>query len=638
MPTILVRHFLPRLLVLLPILVQSNPLVADDAADLRQAYYLQHARHDYSGAKRIYDRLAGDDQASDEIRREAAERSRYCRDRLAASDLAGLVPADLMAYVEIRNPLELVGSLMQALGLGGRDMAAALGDRPDADSTAPLHLPSRITISPRLLEALGAFGGVAVAVTDLREDGSRGRGVVIVDHGDVALLRGLLETAFQFAPTARRIADMPTFAIRDEAVGVLSDGLLIVGTDRAVVEDVVTRLEGRSAETLASRPDLKELHERRRGATLFAFADGPRCVAQARRMAQQPHQQAELARADAVLDLDSLRWAAFAFGLRDRSLGAELTVRLADNHRNLVFDLLRLPSMSRASFAYVPADAAAVVGLGLNPPFAPRREAEEATDDRVAVTGLDILREIFGNLHEAAAFVVPGKGTPAPQRGPRSRGAHLPDAAVVIASSDVERSAALWDRLLSVPGRMADKPIEPRVVDLGGTEARAYAIPGAAEVFVCQTKEVLLIGTTRVALRRALQARRSGRSIDKDAEMKHALSRLPADSSLMLVIHGGRCAALAAAQVGGPQAMPLNLASTVLRDSVVWAGIGQSRSELSLRLGLAGLPDLNELVKLGAPFVQMLGSRPEPSPRPAQRRIEGKPPPPRDADDDDDSA
>ncbi len=618
MPGILFNRVVGYIVISIILACCQVATYAEPPADLYRAYYLENSARDYAAAKALYDRVLADSGADEAVRKQARLRADRCRDELAADNLASLVPPNVLGYVELRKPLALISSLAEAFGLAGKDIRELLAERPDADATMPFTLPKQITLSPSLVEVLSSFGGAAVAITGM-DNPNQPSGLVIVHHGNDLLLKGVLETGFQFAPTARKIADLPTFGFQDKAIGVLTEALLIVGTSRNLVEEAVARLEGREGVSLASREDLKDVNTRRAGATLFAYVDGRACIEHARKHINSDGDRREFAQADALLDFDHFRWATFAFGVRDKTISADLTIRMADDHRNLVFDLLRLPAMNRRTFSFVPADCAGVFGLGLNPAAAPSASRDDAEKEsgHVRISGLDILREFFGNIQEVSAFVVPGSGMTPPKKGRRDSSEHIPDAALVIASNDIRKSNALWSRILSLPA-MAEggAPAEPNAIDISGTPARGYEIPEVGTVYLAELDGCLIVGTTKAAVRQSIQAHKKKKTIEDDAVMQAALKRVPSDSSLLLVVNGGRCAAIAASQASMGEAMPLNIGASAAKDTVVWFGLGQSPAQMSLRLGVTGLPDLNQLIQTFRPMAtaaieQSMSTKPE---------------------------
>src|SRR6185295_14682170 len=99
------------------------------------------------------------------------------------------------------------------------------------------------------------------------------------------------------------------------------------------------------------------------------------------------------------------------------AMGFDLAVHLADDHHSFAYNLMRLPPMTRNCLGKVPGNAAGFFGLGLNPQLV--LAAAPAVEKNVPVSAMDIGREIFGNIQEICAFVLPGKpttinGTPIP--------------------------------------------------------------------------------------------------------------------------------------------------------------------------------------------------------------------------------
>lgn len=606
--------------------VALGEATADPNEQLYKACYLEQNQRDYAAARAIFDKLAGSDTTPEPIRDEARRHADRCRDELAADNMASLVQPNVMAYFEVRKPLALAAEFAESLGLAGRDIRAVLASRPDAESALPFNIPKEITLSPALVDALSSFGGVAVALTDMKSE-DHPDGVAIVHHGNAALLKGLLETAVQFAPTTKKIAGLPTFKWEDKGIGVLTDSLLIIGSTRGLVEGAVARLEGREKDSLATREDLKEVNARRVGQMLFAFADAPACLKQFKAMhLRSDHDRQEYAEADAFVDFEKLRWASFSFGVHDRRIAADLTIRLADDHRNLIYDLIRMPSMTRRTFGFVPGDAVGFAGIGLNPPtgLAPRRNDEQLAES-TRVSGLDILREIFGNMQEATAFALPGGGTSyksSKRRGDKTINSNIqvPDAGLVIASNDVNRSAALWDRILAIPARMTGESAGAETIDVQGTSARCYSLPEGVKVFMAEGDNCLVVTTTKSALRRALQAHKSNKTIETDAVMQSALKNAPKDASFIMIAHGGRCASMAANEADMSARMPLNLAADALKETVFWVGVGEGPSEFSFRIGLTGLPDLNSIIQKVGPLANMTAQFAQPQKKVAEKK------------------
>jgi len=598
------RRFLGLALAMLPMagFIQPARGEAPESPALFKAYYLEKEARDFAGARKIYERLIADESA--ETRSAAKAGAGRCRDHLAAANFATLMPGDALAYAELTRPGEILEKLARMLGIAGEDVQALLDNRPSGDAKSVVHVPKKFCISPSLFAALNAFGGAAVAITgfDPQQD-KPPTGVMVIHHGDVLLLKGLLETAFQFAPLAEKVRGFPTFGTEIEGVrviGVLTESLLVVGNERDLVDGVIGRLLSGESTSLATREDLGEVMAQRAGATIFAYVDIQAAIKIAEKSMGERDRR-EFATVNAIADLHSFRWATYSYGIHEGTLSSQLVVRLADDHRSIAYNLLRLPPMSRKCLDIVPQDAAAVVALGLNPELAGMALKAANKGPQPGVTGFDIGREFFGNIQTICAFVVPGRMTkPANQRGPD----FIPNVGIVLAVNDTVRSRALWDQILAIPGLVAGRePIHPTTLKIGDADATAYLIPDFGKIYMAELDGCIAIGITRDALRAVIQARESQASILKDPVLGRTLADMSPDTSLMFAAHVGRCAGVAAG-TGEPEAAMIgHQVAQFCKNTVVSFGIAQAPNQFSMRTTVTGLPNLNDVLKQYGPLI-----------------------------------
>lgn len=621
------------LMLLVGVAVNPGPVWAalGDPPDLYKAFYLEQAAKDPASAKALYDKLLATGLPAD-LRQVAQAGADRCRDHLAARNFASLMPENTLVYVELNRPGRWLEQLAGALGLTTKDMRGVLDSRPSVSSKAPFHVPQEVAISPALFEALQRFGGMAVALTSFDPDGGPPAGVLVAHHGDMLWAKGLLETAFQFAPTAEKIAEFPTFAAElpegRHITGVLTEGLFIVGTSRDLVEGAVNRLIGSGSASLGNREDLAGVLKERREATLFAFAD-LQSILKVVRAGLGEHDQREFAVANALCDLNSLRWATFSTGIDDGALGLQCTLRLAENHNSLAYNLLRLPPMSRRSLRHVPPEAAAFIGLGLNPLMvnAAVDAAENAADH--SVTGFDIGRELFGNIHELSVFIMPGEMT-------RRHGGNgppvIPNVGVVLAVNDAARSKALWTQLLSLPGVFeGDSPVTPKAVEIGEREAISFVVPHFGKIFLAELDHCIALGSTKTVIEEIIQTDARERCVLNDPVMSKVIQNLPKDCTLMLVAHVGRLVKVAQGSGQPGVAIGASQAADLCENMVGWLGLGQSPNEMTVRAAVKGLPNVNAAFKRFGPMISAFSglamsrsdsNRPSVQQTPKERRAE----------------
>lgn len=570
----------------------------DADADLHRAYFLEHQSKEFTAAQALYRGVLAKN-ISDEAKRVAQRGADRCRDALAAQNFSRLMPADSLAYIEFNRPGRFIEQFAGLIGLTTQDMREVLDRRPSQESRQVAYMPGRIAISPALFEALTAFGGAAAALTDFDPAQERApAGVLVLHHGDATTLKGLLETAFQFAPLGEKIRDLPTFGTEIPGVGrvtgVLTESLLIFGTGTELVTGVVERLIGERADSLADRADLADIASQRDGATIFAYGDLHGIIRRVSENASEGDRR-DFKILDGLVDLDSLRWAALSLGIKDDTLGLRFSLRLADDHRSIAYNLMRLPPMTGQCLKMVPADAAAVFGMGLNPALTmAAADAAQGRRPDTAVSGLDLFREFFGNVREICGFVIAGDA------GPMG----LPNACILMAVNDIARSRALWDQFLSIPGIVSgEEPVQPRGVKIGETPAMSYAIPDFGTVYLAEIDGCIAICVTRNALKAAIRAR-GGKSVSEDAQLGRVIAALPRDTTIFSAAHVGRCIRIGAGKADNPAAgVPVAMAADLCSNTVAWFGLGQAPNETTIQIAISGLPDVNDAIEKFGPMI-----------------------------------
>ena len=237
------------LIALVVFIVGSGDVVRSDPGESKfhEAYFLENAEGDWSGAATLYEEVVGDRQASKALRSGAAARLAACREELACRDFASLMPPDALAYIELNRPGRQIEKLLDQLGLLGEfDHTLEAGQR-------------RLAVSPVLLrEGLG-LGGIAIAITGFDPQAEKPTGVIVLHPGDLKIIRGLLETGLPAgANVVEPIGGYATFDVEGEALVTLTSRLVIASADRAEIEGVVKRLSGKKMESLASNPAVKD--------------------------------------------------------------------------------------------------------------------------------------------------------------------------------------------------------------------------------------------------------------------------------------------------------------------------------------------------------------------------------------------
>lgn len=570
------------LFALVVVVVAHNSALGDETtSSFFRAYYLETHDRDYAAAAKLYAEAIEDRSLTAEQRATATTRRAACLEELASADLAALMPPAALAYVELSRPGERVLGLLKTLGL------TATGDPAEA-------VGRRVVIGPELVRQLLGLRGAAAAVTGFDPFGGKPTGVAVLHAGDVALLRGILETALPAATQASRpIEGCATYEAGGEVYITLTHRLAIVSAQPGEIAAVIRRLRGQEKDSFATNADLREVLAERGDALLFFCANvKPIMPMITAMMTAAGGDSPQLTMAQALLDLGSLQAVAGRLDLGADGVRLDVSVRLAEGHRNLAYNFFRMPPVDRQTLECVPAGAAAFAAFALNEPNS--RFAGGATPvggEKPIVTLMDIGREFFANIVGVGVFVLP------PEPGERFE-TELPDFAAVISVNDPVKSQALWGQMLGIASLAAGgRSLDGETREIAGVKAQRFALPEGMSVYLAISGNTLVVAPGEAALARALAARRSGESILNDPAYRASLDRLSADSTFAAFAHIGRC--FSVAQGLDPDDRDLEEVAPIVErmtDTVGSLVVTHSSRVYRLSLMVTGLPKVDDLV------------------------------------------
>ncbi|MCH8853400.1 MAG: hypothetical protein IID41_12230 [Planctomycetes bacterium] len=453
----------------------------------------------------------------------------------------------------------------------------------------------RFAISPQLLKGALGLRGAAIAITGFNPMKKEPVGVAILHPGDVDVVRGLIETGLPIGgERVEAIEGFPTYQIDGKIYATLTSRLVVLSNQRSLIQGVVRRLGGGDHPSLADDEVLRPvLADRGDDSLLFFCVNAKRVMPMvSSMMAMAAAKKPELAMVNAALDLNGMEVIAGNFGLGKDGVGLEIKLRLSEGHRNLVYNLLRMPTIDKSVFEYVPEGAAAFAAISLNEPtYSMGRAAKGDGENPPIVTAMDFGRELFGNIVSLSVFVLPPDGSAA--RGPGS----IPDVAAVITVNDPTKSEALWTQILGIASMAAGAPTsDGKTVSIGGIDATAYQFPPGVTILVGTKDDKLFIATTREAFRRAGAADKKGGSILNDKAFAASLANLDKTTSKAAFINPGRCLQIARQFMGQGQRQKTEPFVDLLSRTVVAVRTNESDQELRITAQVSGLPDIGPLV------------------------------------------
>ncbi|MBI3839958.1 MAG: hypothetical protein HY288_18710 [Planctomycetia bacterium] len=564
---------------------QEKAATTGAEAQFQRGFYLQVHQRDLSGAAVEFEKVVADQAASDALRSEAKNRLDQVREDLASANFARLMPADVLAYVEVNEPGEHIARILKMVGLLNPPAAAGPAEKPISLGNG-LYLPADFSISPALVAELKKFRGAAAGLTAL--DGrNRPAGLVAINPGDCDLIRGALETAVQLLEPGEPIEGYKTYRIPEVGWVALTTRLIFVSDSREQLVSAVDRLRNPQVESLASRGEFKRAQSEAHGALLFAFVDGPQIV---KRFGPQLRGQgAAIART--LLDLDHFESLVVALGTTDDGIRLQAQMNMAPGHHNMLYSLIRTAPITRRSLAEVPQGSAAVILIGLNPPDA-QAPLGQADQNPPSISAMDIGREFFHNIEELAVFVLPPADSADSARP-------IPDVGAVIAVKDPSKSEALWNQLLSLAAVFGARTSQPVAdVTIESKAGHIYHFAGAPPIAVVRSQDRTLTIGTEGAVAASVRAVNSNTSIVRDVAFGSLLGRITPDTSKAVLVDVGRSVAVAGALAKGREARELAIIGDATRDLRVSLVTDEAPNQLTIRVEATGLPKMPAILSL----------------------------------------
>ena len=561
---------------------QQNARQGRAEAEFFRGYYLQHEKHNAGDAVEAYKR-ALELGANSKLRAAVDAEIANLQEELATADFASLMPSAAIAYVEISNPAAHVEKLAELIGLTGQQASPS-----DEKVTIPIEnefaISSDFQISPALLREFKKIRGAAVSVTDVSERGIP-NAIAVIHPGDSDLITGLLETGMQLVPATDNIGGFPTFNVERQVWIVKTNRLVIVSTLKSEIADCLKRISSDGAGSLADDKNFQSAKSQNKDSAVFAFVSPQKAVGKFEHLFQ-----GEMGLARMVLDLDHMEYVSSALTATDNGLRSGLTVKYSEDHNSFGYGLIRTVPLSRKALSHVPAGSAAVVGMGLNPKMLLAAQAA----GQQPLSALDIGREVFANIEELGVFVLPS--TTGREK--------IPNVGLVIASSDVEKSEALWNQLLSLPAMMdmEDGP-SAKSIRIGGVDAREYTFgdDDIPQLVIARLGDEAMVAGTREAVQATISAKTSGKTLASDSRAAAFWDVNSKHTSKAAFVHVGRAMKLAA-QIDNGGNDEMQFIADVAQDLVVTLVVNEAPAQLDIQTDLVGLPQFADVIKTVAKF------------------------------------
>jgi len=303
-------------------------------------------------------------------------------------------------------------------------------------------------------------------------------------------------------------------------------------------------------------------------------------------MQQESQDDPETAMAMDFIDVDSLVGITGQLGMDDEGLGLKVTLELAEDHRNLAFNLMRLPALKPSTLEHIPSGAAFVVAAALNEK-ANVAPASGDTEGQPIVTALDFGREIFGNVVDICVFGLPGdKVNP------------LPEVALSLRVNDAGRSRALWNFCLGMAAQSTGTgDMDPVMETILGYDVERYSMSGVP-LYLLMGDGELLISPSKGLMARTIQARMDGKTALKDPLLGDHIRALGNGTNLALLASPARLVQMGRFYIPSRDRNHVHAVASTMENTVVRLGFRQTNSELGLDLKIANLPDVQPILAM----------------------------------------
>ncbi|MFO0805453.1 MAG: hypothetical protein U0791_20300 [Gemmataceae bacterium] len=462
-------------------------------------------------------------------------------------DAASLFPPSTLAFAEIRDPAA-VGPQLAAAFKGSQieDSIAYIHKRRDNSKDPRDHFMKEqlavlgLIASPEMASEFKRFGGVAIGLTGFNAQ-QQPEFAVAVLTGDSAAA-GLAARAFLTLTSVRKtgtIGDTPVYQLRQAAMGydpngqrVLQEktvtegayeptfayvpGLIVAGTSKAALAEVVTRFQGKANGSLAEQADFKAAAAGYRKPGLFLYANVPAYLAkvdEATRTASgtpMPEMQHDsLAWLKLLANAKSMRYAAGNVAFRDGGLAVSFGGGLEPGQKSPLFDLLNAPGVKVTQMRHAPLPATVAVTLSF--PEANRAatilsflDALAKSNGELGRTPSEAVKELDTKFKMSIADSLLGKTAGATLVLPAKQ--DLPKGAVplplLVLHGESAAVATGWAELLpkllgDMAGGDAPQPVSETIDGLKVISLPAGNLPWKAAVHLTQKGEVFAVGLDR---------------------------------------------------------------------------------------------------------------------------------------------
>ncbi len=340
---------------------------------------------------------------------EVVKNAKPLLDKIGVFDPTALMPADTLAYVELGNPGEtlkqFVTMLLQLDSLGD-----SLQIDVEADNEVGEAIMGSLTSSSIAAE-LGKVGSLAFGLVGIDPDQDTPSFVLLADPGDSDVLRGTLIAALGLSSRPMpELEGMKVMQIPEGPSIAYDDKIFLIAHPAEQLEWSIKQYKGKNSNpSLATEnASFKRINKRIRREnlmTLWVDVDGLYKTAQ--KMVPDFPPEARLVAV--IANFASMDDVVVFAEVKDDSAAMGVTLNFNDGMQNLIYEMIRTPTLDCAGLEAVPSSAIALASMA--PADANAAQIQQLRMLVQNALGLEIPSALFENIKQISLFLLPGEAT-----------------------------------------------------------------------------------------------------------------------------------------------------------------------------------------------------------------------------------
>jgi tetratricopeptide (TPR) repeat protein len=621
------------------------------AVQLREGLYAEEVEGNLDSAIKIYqqvidDKTAPKDQVAQALyhqgvcymkqKKEAEARADFARilaehsdqtdlvakvkpilDEMGNADPAALMPPDTLVYVEIGSPGKQVETILNMLkGTPLENPLAAINGAGQAPSSQGPGAIIGALLNPSMMAEFKKIRGVGVGFQEIRQDAPPAA-MIVMYPGKSDALRGILQMILGLVgKPGETINGMQTVAFNGGGGAAYDDAVIIVTSPTAKGIDqlkwAVQQYKGLANNpTLASsNKSFAKLSKKTRQENLLTVwvnvDEGYQALTKMLPPDKMPQQ---LRVVDGFVDLKNVDELITSFSLQETGVAVETTINLKDGHNCMAYNLIHTPNLNMTLFKAVPSEATALVAFALGE--AGTQQAAAAGQQIKNITGLDIGREIFGNIKQVSLFTVPPTK---PIDANDGASAFLKGCVgLAVTSNDPARTRMVLTTILRSAGLIAPAP-DGQTQEIVVVNGRFQIdLVGKMQVFgyVDESSKTTVLSLGSGMVDSSVKAVQQRNSVLDSGHLKNTITTLPAATSKLAVVSVGGPLQIAAtvSHADDPNTQEkvrkaFGQLAQVCEQTTILLRTTEETNGLNARFEISGLPKANQLI---GPVAELAG-------------------------------